>query len=270
MPATVSNAQEKLNENHSQPMNWAGCKGIIPMAERSYRTLFWAFVLVGAVTDQVSKYVVFKELYNEGDGGALQILPGVFRLETEYIKPKKSSEHALAIGALSSAGLPTRSTPPSMALDQDPSEGMLAPLRTWSGVYPPHVNQGALFGIRLGLGERDGWLANALFAIVSLAAAVAIIYWTTRPTTARDPYLSAALGLILAGTLGNLYDRLVFSGVRDFLDFYWIRWPVFNFADCYLVCGAFLLLAQALVHRPAVSAAQKPKLALADIPAEAK
>ncbi len=54
-----------------------------------------------------------------------------------------------------------------------------------------------------------------------------------------------ALGLILSGTLGNLFDRVVFNGGRDFLYFYWIEWPVFNVADCCLVCGAFLLLAQA-------------------------
>jgi len=57
------------------------------------------------------------------------------------------------------------------------------------------------------------------------------------------------LGLILAGTLGNLYDRVVFNGVRDFLYFHLIEWPVFNIADCCLVCGAFLLLAQAFLGR---------------------
>jgi lipoprotein signal peptidase len=51
--------------------------------------------------------------------------------------------------------------------------------------------------------------------------------------------------MILAGTLGNLFDRVVFHGVRDFLYFYWFEWPVFNVADCLLVCGAGLLLLQA-------------------------
>ena len=82
--------------------------------------------------------------------------------------------------------------------------------------------------------------------VVSLLAALAIIYWSTQPATARDAWLCAALGLILAGTLGNLYDRLLFNGVRDFL--HWnllFDWPVFNLADCCLVCGAGLLLVQA-------------------------
>src|SRR5207244_9224832 len=94
-------------------------------------------------------------------------------------------------------------------------------------------------------------LANGLFALISVLAAVAIAYWSTRPTATRDASLCAALGLILGGTLGNLYDRLIFGGVRDFLYFHYIEWPVFNIADCCLVCGAFLLLAQPTWRHPA-------------------
>jgi lipoprotein signal peptidase len=60
-----------------------------------------------------------------------------------------------------------------------------------------------------------------------------------------------ALGLILGGTVGNLFDRLVFGGVRDFLYFYKIDWPVFNVADCCLVVGAGILLVQAVLFAPA-------------------
>src|SRR5262249_31613846 len=107
--------------------------------------------------------------------------------------------------------------------------------------------QGALFGFL-----RDhGRLANRLFAIISVVAAAAILYWATRDGTARDWTLSAALGLILAGTLGNLYDRVVFDGVRDFIHMHWYgyEWPVFNVADSCLVCGAILLLTQAMFSR---------------------
>ena len=54
----------------------------------------------------------------------------------------------------------------------------------------------------------------------------------------------------LGGTIGNLYDRIVFGGVRDFLYFYKIEWPVFNVADCCLVVGAGLLLFQAMFAAP--------------------
>jgi lipoprotein signal peptidase len=110
------------------------------------------------------------------------------------------------------------------------------------GTPVPHVNHGALFGIL-----RDHKTpANVLFALISLAAAGAIIWWSLQPATLRDRWLCAALGLILAGTLGNFYDRVVFNGVRDFLHWdYFYNWPVFNVADCCLVCGATLLVLQA-------------------------
>src|SRR5713226_2965805 len=78
------------------------------------------------------------------------------------------------------------------------------------GELEPQVNSGALFGW---LGEYKDQ-ANNGFAVVSLLAALAIVYWSLKPSTARDRWLCIALGLILAGTVGNLYDRVLFSGVR--------------------------------------------------------
>jgi lipoprotein signal peptidase len=90
-----------------------------------------------------------------------------------------------------------------------------------------------------------------VFAGVSILAAAGIVVWATRRSTAADGWLSAALGLILGGTIGNLFDRIVFNGVRDFLYFYKIEWPVFNVADCCLVVGAGMLLAHAFLFAPA-------------------
>ena len=122
----------------------------------------------------------------------------------------------------------------------------------------PMVNKGALFGFLRDHGE----LANGLFAAISIVAALAIVFWATRPSASRDWSLSAALGLILAGTLGNLYDRVVFVGVRDFLHLHYYQqfdWPVFNVADSCLVVGAFLLLTQALFSR---APADRPSMEL--------
>src|SRR5262249_9278641 len=94
-------------------------------------------------------------------------------------------------------------------------------------------------------------LANNGFAVISILAAGAIAFWSRQRATARDLRLCTALGLILGGTLGNLYDRVVFGGVRDFLHWnYLFDWPVFNVADCCLVCGAGLLLLQAFATHP--------------------
>jgi lipoprotein signal peptidase len=121
------------------------------------------------------------------------------------------------------------------------------------GVPIPYVNQGALFGLL----QNHKELANAGFAVVSVLAVAAIVWWSAQKTTARDRWLCATLGLILAGTVGNLYDRLVFNGVRDFLHWnYLFDWPIFNVADSCLVTGAGLLLLQAF---GSASARETPK-----------
>jgi signal peptidase II len=53
-----------------------------------------------------------------------------------------------------------------------------------------------------------------------------------------------SLTLILAGAAGNLYDRLVYGYVTDFLDVYVSghHWPAFNLADSCITIGALLLL----------------------------
>ncbi len=110
----------------------------------------------------------------------------------------------------------------------------------------PRVNHGALFS----LGGEHKQNANLFFATISLLAALGITLWAlTRRVYQADIRLVIALGLILGGTLGNFYDRLLFGGVRDFLYFYKIDWPVFNIADCCLVCGAGFLLLEALFPR---------------------
>lgn len=191
------------------------------MPQRSYRWLLGLLACTGLILDVGSKYLVFARLVpnsQEVSEGRLyaqyELVPGAFRLLTQF-------------------------TP-----EVETSDGWLGRLRTLSGNLLPHVNKGALFG----LGGRYKDYANSIFALVSVLAAGTILAWSLRPATARDASLCAALGLILAGTLGNLFDRVVFGGVRDFLYFYWIEWPVFNLADCWLVVGASLLLLQAFWH----------------------
>ncbi|AFV11517.1 lipoprotein signal peptidase II [Thermacetogenium phaeum DSM 12270] len=51
--------------------------------------------------------------------------------------------------------------------------------------------------------------------------------------------LSACLGLITGGVMGNLIDRIRLGYVIDFLDFR--VWPIFNAADVFITGGALLL-----------------------------
>ena len=82
---------------------------------------------------------------------------------------------------------------------------------------------------------------SILFLILSIIA-VPIIVFLFFSIKKPNTLIIVSLGLILAGTLGNLYDRISFNAVRDFIDFYIIGWPVFNLADTYISIGAVLLL----------------------------
>lgn len=181
------------------------------MPERSYRLALFALGLFGFLADQGSKYGVFNWLYKPDHlVGIHEVFPGVFRLLVQFE--------------------PT---------ENPPMDGILV---RWNGPIPPRVNHGALFS----LGGEFKASANFFFACVSVLAAIGIMIWGLRKASGQDRVLCIALGLILGGTTGNMFDRFVFGGVRDFLHFYWFEWPVFNVADCFLVCGAGLLLLQAI------------------------
>lgn len=53
-----------------------------------------------------------------------------------------------------------------------------------------------------------------------------------------------AFGLLFGGVFGNLIDRVFCGFVRDFIDFkiFGYNFPVFNFADVFIVLGVILLL----------------------------
>lgn len=68
-----------------------------------------------------------------------------------------------------------------------------------------------------------------------------------------------ALALILAGAAGNLYDRLLYGYVTDFLDFHVAsyHWPAFNVADSAITTGAILLLLDSFRGRHPVNQAAR-------------
>jgi signal peptidase II len=114
------------------------------------------------------------------------------------------------------------------------------------------LNPGAVFGI--GAGKR--W-----FFVVFTLGAVGFVLWVFSSwTTATDRLSHISIGLVLSGGLGNLYDRLLYACVRDFLHplpgvdlpFGWHypwggneAWPyVSNVADAFLLIGIGVLMVQ--------------------------
>ena len=53
-----------------------------------------------------------------------------------------------------------------------------------------------------------------------------------------------ALIMILGGGLGNLYDRVLYKKVPDFIDFHIgeFHWFVFNLADVFITLGVFFMI----------------------------
>lgn len=112
------------------------------------------------------------------------------------------------------------------------------------------LNPGAVFGI--GPGQRMFFVG---FTVLALGFGLLMFARWTGP---RDHFAHAAIGLLIGGGLGNLYDRLQYACVRDFLHPLpgW-RWPfglsllggrevwpyVSNLADLFLLVGIAMLLA---------------------------
>ncbi|HEY7087522.1 MAG TPA: signal peptidase II [Tepidisphaeraceae bacterium] len=121
-------------------------------------------------------------------------------------------------------------------------------------------NQGAVFG--LGQGQR--WL----FIAVSIGAIAFLIYLLALSGAKR--FYQVLLGMLVAGVIGNMYDRVVYGHVRDMIHalpgIYWPDWIarmlpanlanasvfpwIFNVADSLLCVGVFLIVVYSLVHQP--------------------
>lgn len=98
-------------------------------------------------------------------------------------------------------------------------------------------NPGAAFGLYLGGYSR--WIFMAL----SFGALI-ILWQLYRQTRDHDRVRAVAVGLVSAGAIGNLIDRIKSElGVVDFIDvgFGLHRWPTFNVADMAVSVGALLL-----------------------------
>lgn len=81
-----------------------------------------------------------------------------------------------------------------------------------------------------------------LFLLVFILFTVAIIWEFTKkrwPFTAFDRWCIAA---VYAGGLGNMIDRLRLGYVVDMIELEFMRFPVFNVADCFITCGVILLM----------------------------
>ncbi|USS85331.1 signal peptidase II [Fructilactobacillus myrtifloralis] len=99
------------------------------------------------------------------------------------------------------------------------------------------TNSGAAWSFLAG----NSWI----FVIIAVGA-IGVFGWFLFQSRS-EPGLLVAVGLMFAGTAGNLIDRLQWGAVTDFIQLDFLQFPIFNLADCYLTIGVILLLLHLLV-----------------------
>ncbi|MBV8731312.1 MAG: signal peptidase II [Acidobacteriia bacterium] len=110
-------------------------------------------------------------------------------------------------------------------------------------------NRGVAFG--LFNDGASGWSTGvlSLFSLAAVLVISAILWNAGRPHSfSEGRWSQVGLALILGGAVGNLFDRIVWGRVTDFLELYIgdYHWPTFNVADSAIVIGSGLLLVDLL------------------------
>ena len=95
-------------------------------------------------------------------------------------------------------------------------------------------NIGAAFSSFLG----QQWLFALIFAVFTAA----LVYEMKKNTMGFLPFERWCMVAIWAGGLGNMIDRVRLGYVVDMIEVEFIRFPVFNVADCFITCGCVLLM----------------------------
>ena len=104
-------------------------------------------------------------------------------------------------------------------------------------------NKGAAFSF---LANESGW-QRWFFTVIAIGVSTALTIWLMT-LKASEKWMSVALVLIIGGALGNLYDRIAYGHVIDFIHVHWDShyFPAFNIADSAISVGAGMLIIESL------------------------
>ena len=103
------------------------------------------------------------------------------------------------------------------------------------------TNDGMAFGINFPFGIY-------IFSGISIIFTI-MLFWYLWTIKEEGIVIRSGIGLILAGAIGNLIDRLFLGEVVDFLDFMIgdLHWYVFNLADSFVTIGMGIILYDSIV-----------------------
>jgi signal peptidase II len=104
-------------------------------------------------------------------------------------------------------------------------------------------NDGIAFGL---FSFSDKYLYNILTAFIILVTT--IIFYFLLKTKGIEKY---SFMMIFSGSLGNIFDRLFYSAVPDFIDIHYenFHWFIFNVADIFITIGVMLLILNEIVSK---------------------
>ncbi|WP_435113665.1 signal peptidase II [Candidatus Pelagibacter bacterium nBUS_36] len=102
-------------------------------------------------------------------------------------------------------------------------------------------NEGIAFGF---FSFNQEYLYNLLTLIILLVVCIVLVM-----IIKNEGYKKYALLMIFGGAIGNLYDRVFFKAVPDFIDFHIgeFHWFVFNVADIFISIGVFFMILLELI-----------------------
>ena len=105
-------------------------------------------------------------------------------------------------------------------------------------------NRGVSFGLFAGDSPWTPYLLSAL----AIAISIVLIVWLRK---AETTFLALALGFVIGGAIGNVFDRFIWGRVYDFLDFHaaGYHWPAFNVADATISVGVALILLDGFIAK---------------------
>ena len=95
--------------------------------------------------------------------------------------------------------------------------------------------------------EGAAWsiLSNNAFLVLGISIIIIMgIIWYIKKNKIDNKWEKVAYSLILGGAIGNLFDRIIYGYVIDFIDIkiFGYNYPIFNLADVFIVIGVILLI----------------------------
>ena len=98
-------------------------------------------------------------------------------------------------------------------------------------------NEGIAFGL---FSFNDSVIYQIITLVIILVISV-LIFFMVRTNNLNEKF---AFIFIIGGAIGNLFDRVYFNAVPDFIDLHWnnFHWFIFNIADIFITIGVIWLI----------------------------